>query len=123
MGARITPGGDVRLDAHARALEVADAVDRLRHEAARGGQRGGQPGPRVRRDRRGLPPPRPRRERPPAPPGGPPDGPLPPPGTSRPLITMLWYFYVMRDDVPAHPGPSTVAFVVNINPCYRGRVS
>ena len=75
-------------------------LDRLRHEAARGGQRGRQPGPRVRRDRRGLPPPRPRRERPPAPPGGPPDRPLPPPGTSRPLITMLWHLDVSRDGQP-----------------------
>ena len=47
-----SPGGHVRLDADARALEVADGLDRLRHETARGSQRRGQSGPRLRRDRR-----------------------------------------------------------------------
>ena len=60
-----------------RALAVADGLDRLRHEAARGGRGRRQPRPRLRRDRRGLPPPRPGRERPAPPAGRPPDRPLP----------------------------------------------
>ena len=77
LGRRDPQGRDVRLDADARALAVADGLDRLRHEAARGGQRGRQPRPRLRRDRRRLPPAGPRRERPAPAAGRPTDRPLP----------------------------------------------
>ena len=51
LGAADAPGGDVRLDPHARTLEIPDGLDRFRHETARGGERGGQPRPWFRRDR------------------------------------------------------------------------
>ena len=92
---RDSPGGDVRLDAHARALEIPDGLDRFRHEAARGGERGGQSRARFRRDRGRLPSPRARGEFPSAPPGRPPDRPLPANRTGRALMASL------RGDSPA----------------------
>ena len=63
LGPRSSPGRDVCLDADSRALAVASRLDRLRHEAARRGQRRRQSRARLRRDRRRLPPPRPGRKR------------------------------------------------------------
>ena len=85
LGRRDPQGGDVRLDADARTLEVADGLDRLRDETARRGECGGQPRPWVRRNRGGLPPACAGGECTPAPPGGPADRALSQDRTGHPL--------------------------------------